>query len=237
MRIALLGYGKMGKVIEELALERGHEISLKTSSETAIQSTGELKDTDLSIEFSTPDAAPENIALCLEAGIPIVVGTTGWYKHLERIVELLKVEEGRLFTATNFSLGVNVFFKLNEKLAQMMNELDQYEVGIEEIHHTEKLDAPSGTAITTAEIILDELKRKKNWKLDGKASDELSIQALRLPNVPGTHTVNYTSEIDSISLKHEAKNRKGFALGALLAAEWLTKQSSGVYGMENLLKL
>ena len=237
MRIALLGYGKMGKVIEELALERGHEISLKTSSETAIQSTGELKDTDLSIEFSTPDAAPENIALCLEAGIPIVVGTTGWYKHLERIVELLKVEEGRLFTATNFSLGVNVFFKLNEKLAQMMNELDQYEVGIEEIHHTEKLDAPSGTAITTAEIILDELKRKKNWKLDGKASDELSIQALRLPNVPGTHTVNYTSEIDSISLKHDAKNRKGFALGALLAAEWLTKQSSGVYGMENLLKL
>ncbi len=237
MRIALLGYGKMGKVIEELALERGHEISLKTSSETAIQSTGELKDTDLSIEFSTPDAAPENIALCLEAGIPIVVGTTGWYKHLERIVELLKVEEGRLFTATNFSLGVNVFFKLNEKLAQMMNELDQYEVGIEEIHHTEKLDAPSGTAITTAEIILDELKRKKNWKLDGKASDELSIQALRLPNVPGTHTVSYTSEIDSISLKHEAKNRKGFALGALLAAEWLTKQSSGVYGMENLLKL
>ncbi len=227
----------MGKVIEELALERGHEISLKTSSETAIQSTGELKDTDLSIEFSTPDAAPENIALCLEAGIPIVVGTTGWYKHLERIVELLKVEEGRLFTATNFSLGVNVFFKLNEKLAQMMNELDQYEVGIEEIHHTEKLDAPSGTAITTAEIILDELKRKKNWKLDGKASDELSIQALRLPNVPGTHTVSYTSEIDSISLKHEAKNRKGFALGALLAAEWLTKQSSGVYGMENLLKL
>ncbi|HAS35837.1 MAG TPA: 4-hydroxy-tetrahydrodipicolinate reductase [Flavobacteriales bacterium] len=237
MRIALLGYGKMGKVIEELALERGHEISLKTSSETAIQSTGELKDTDLAIEFSTPDAAPENIALCLEAGIPIVVGTTGWYKHLERIVELLKVEEGRLFTATNFSLGVNVFFKLNEKLAQMMNELDQYEVGIEEIHHTEKLDAPSGTAITTAEIILDELKRKKNWKLDGKASDELSIQALRLPNVPGTHTVSYTSEIDSISLKHEAKNRKGFALGALLAAEWLTKQSSGVYGMENLLKL
>ena len=232
-----MGYGKMGKVIEELALERGHEISLKTSSETAIQSTGELKDTDLSIEFSTPDAAPENIALCLEAGIPIVVGTTGWYKHLERIVELLKVEEGRLFTATNFSLGVNVFFKLNEKLAQMMNELDQYEVGIEEIHHTEKLDAPSGTAITTAEIILDELKRKKNWKLDGKASDELSIQALRLPNVPGTHTVSYTSEIDSISLKHEAKNRKGFALGALLAAEWLTKQSSGVYGMENLLKL
>ena len=227
----------MGKVIEELALERGHEISLKTSSETAIQSTGELKDTDLAIEFSTPDAAPENIALCLEAGIPIVVGTTGWYKHLERIVELLKVEEGRLFTATNFSLGVNVFFKLNEKLAQMMNELDQYEVGIEEIHHTEKLDAPSGTAITTAEIILDELKRKKNWKLDGKASDELSIQALRLPNVPGTHTVSYTSEIDSISLKHEAKNRKGFALGALLAAEWLTKQSSGVYGMENLLKL
>ena len=237
MRIALLGYGKMGKVIEELALERGHEISLKTSSETAIQSTGELKDTDLAIEFSTPDAAPENIALCLEAGIPIVVGTTGWYKHLERIVELLKVEEGRLFTATNFSLGVNIFFKLNEKLAQMMNELDQYEVGIEEIHHTEKLDAPSGTAITTAEIILDELKRKKNWKLDGKASDELSIQALRLPNVPGTHTVSYTSEIDSISLKHEAKNRKGFALGALLAAEWLTKQSSGVYGMENLLKL
>lgn len=237
MRIALLGYGKMGKVIEEMALERGHEISLKTSSETAIKSTGELKDTDLAIEFTTPNAAPDNITFCLEAGIPIVVGTTGWYQHLERIVELLKIEEGRLFTATNFSLGVNVFFKLNEKLAQMMNELEQYEVSIEEIHHTEKLDAPSGTAITTAEIILDELKRKKNWKLDAKESDELSIKALRLPNVPGTHTVTYTSTIDEISLKHEAKNRKGFALGALLAAEWLTKQSSGVYGMENLLKL
>ncbi len=237
MRIALLGYGKMGKVIEDLAKERSHSISLKTSSKTAIQDTGALKDTDLAIEFSTPDAAPANITLCLEAGIPLVVGTTGWYDQLEKIVELVQTEEGRLFTATNFSLGVNVFFKLNEKLAHMMNQLDQYEVDLEEIHHTEKLDAPSGTAITTAEIILQELERKKRWKLDGYKSDELSIKAKRLPEVLGTHTVSYCSEIDEISLKHESKSRKGFALGSLLAAEWLNKQKSGVYGMENLLKL
>ena len=238
MRIGLLGYGKMGAVIEDLAKKRGHEIVLKVDSKKPLQSTADLAECDAAIEFSIPSEAVRNMSLCMEAGVPVIVGTTGWYEALEEMKELQKVENARVLTATNFSIGVNVFFHVNRKLARVMNKLEQYDVDMEETHHIHKLDAPSGTAITTAEIILSELKRKNQWKLDeSDKEDDLLITAHRLDEVPGTHEVYYSSNVDQISFRHEARSRKGFAEGSVLAAEWLVQQEEGFYGMNDMLEL
>jgi 4-hydroxy-tetrahydrodipicolinate reductase len=226
----------MGKAIEEVALKRGHEIVLKVDAHNPLQSTADLAECDAAIEFSIPSEAARNMSLCMEAGVPVIVGTTGWYDALDEMRAFQEQENARVLTATNFSIGVNVFFHLNRQLAKVMNKLDQYEVDIEETHHVHKLDAPSGTAITTAEIILAEIERKRSWKLDEGQADELLIGSHRLDEVPGTHEVFYTSTVDQISFRHEARSRMGFAEGSVLAAEWLTKQAEGFYGMNDMLE-
>lgn len=236
MNVALIGYGKMGKEIEKILLVRGHSVSLKVTSENANFSAKDLEGSDVAIEFSIPSAATRNIRKCFEANLPIAVGTTAWYDDFESIHKECLSSGNTLFHASNFSLGVNIFFEMNKKLAQIMNHFEEYEVSIEEIHHTEKLDAPSGTAITTAECILSGLERKTTWALDESGTSVIPVMAKRLPDVPGTHAVTYESEIDRIELKHEAKNRKGFALGAVLAAEYI-KDKRGVFTMNDLLNL
>ncbi len=240
MKIALIGYGKMGKAIEEIAIERGHEIVAKINSKLPIS---HLKDQecDVAIEFSVPESAVPNMQFCIENNIPIVVGTTAWQNKLSEITQLVKEKNGSLLHASNFSVGVNLFFALNKKLAQLIAPYPEYQVSIEEIHHTQKLDAPSGTAITIADQIIDNHKHYLNWELrcdeQLKTPEEtISISALRLPDVPGTHTVVYESEVDSIQLKHQANNRKGFALGAVIAAEFLADKK-GVFTMSDVLKL
>ncbi|UTW60864.1 4-hydroxy-tetrahydrodipicolinate reductase [bacterium SCSIO 12741] len=237
MNIALIGYGKMGREIEAIALDRGHQISLKVTRENADFTPGDLAGTDVAIEFSRPEAAVNNIQKCVSAGVPVVVGTTGWYDEFDAVVQQVNDNKGCLFYASNFSLGVNIFFKVNEYLAEIMNRYPEYQVSMEEIHHTQKLDAPSGTAITAAEKILGQIDRKESWKLDESEEDkDLVITAKRLPEVPGTHEVFYSSSIDTLSFKHEAHNRKGFALGSVLAAEFCHGKT-GVYNMNNLLGL
>lgn len=239
MKIALIGYGKMGKEIEKIALERGHSISLKITSKNANYSINDLKDSDVAIEFSTPEGAKENIYKCFAAKIPVIVGTTAWYKDFDEIVGTCKSQDGTLFYASNFSLGVNLFWKMTENLAMLMNEHKDYRGSINEIHHTEKLDAPSGTAITTAEKLIGNSDNYTNWFLSENAISEgnkLAITAERIPNVPGTHTVTYESDIDKIELTHEAKSRKGFALGSVLAAEF-SLNKKGVFTMSDLLGL
>lgn len=230
MKIALLGYGKMGKIIEQMALDRGHQVVLKIDASTLDQLTGEnLKQADLAIDFSTPASVLRNIQTCFEAGVPVVVGTTGWYEELDEVKGRCLAGNNSLLYASNFSVGVNVFFYVNKVLAKIMNRYPQYEVQVEEIHHTQKLDSPSGTAITIAEGILDELDRKTQWvnELAGQEQgnivkpEELLIESHRIEEVPGTHTVIYSSEVDEIEFKHTAHNRAGFALGAVIAAEWL----------------
>lgn len=230
MKIALFGYGKMGKTIERLALEKGHDVVYTADKD---MTKGSLNQADVAIEFSTPASAFENIKQCLEENIPVVSGTTGW---LDRYAEVLKICEnsnGSLIYASNFSIGVNLFFAMNEYLAQLMQPWKKYEVSVNEIHHTQKLDAPSGTAISIAEGIL-KYSDKKQWKLDGEHKDDLNISAVREDDVKGTHEVTYRSNIDTISLKHEAHTRDGFALGALLAAEWL-QGKKGVFSMKDVL--
>lgn len=241
MKIALLGYGKMGKIIEEIAISRGHSIVLKVNSaNSATFSDSELKQADVAIEFSRPDSVMPNISRCITAGVPIVVGTTGWYANLENVKKEVQSANGALFHASNFSLGVNLFFKMNEQLAELMKPFPEYEPSIEEIHHIHKLDAPSGTGITLAEGLLTHLGRKNNWKLyteKGPASandTDLPLIAIRTGEVPGTHMVTYTSSIDRISMTHEAFNRKGFATGSVVAAEWITSRK-GVFTMRDLL--
>ena len=233
MKIALLGYGKMGKIIEKIATDRKHEIVLKIDFDNLHELTTEnLKKADVAIEFTTPSSVIKNITACFEADVPVVVGTTGWYEHFDVIKQ--QCEEGGhgLLYATNFSVGVNIFFHINRMLAKVMNNYPYYEVQVEEIHHTQKLDAPSGTAITIAEGIIDNLDQKTNWANvlvtddytdsdDTVKGDALLIESLRIDSVPGTHTVIYDSEVDSIEFKHTAHNRNGFALGAVLAAEWM----------------
>ncbi|MFT5244855.1 MAG: 4-hydroxy-tetrahydrodipicolinate reductase, partial [Psychroserpens sp.] len=214
MRIALLGYGKMGKAIETIALERGHSISLKISSASEIFS---LQDCDVAIDFSLPSSAVTNISKCLETGVPVISGTTGWLDQYDKVVSLCESKKGTFLYASNFSLGVNIFFELNKTLAKLMAKLPQYKIGIEEIHHTQKLDAPSGTAITLANGIIDETNYEK-WTLDTPNKKEIGILAKRIENVPGTHDINYDSEVDSIQIKHTAYSRQGFALGAVIAA-------------------
>lgn len=232
MKIALLGYGKMGKTIERFALSRGHEIVLrKTSGDTY----DGLEQADVAIDFSVPSAAVVNITTCLNAGIPVVSGTTGWLEDYDMMVKLCKEKSGAFLYGSNFSLGVNLFFSLNEYLAKMMRRFPEYKIAMEEIHHTQKLDAPSGTAITLARTIIDN-SDYSSWALSAKADDELQIDAKRIENVPGTHSVFYTSDVDTIEIRHTAHSRDGFALGAIMAAEWLAGKQ-GVFSMKDVLEL
>lgn len=230
MKIALLGYGKMGKVIERIALERGHEIVLMKDQHTSFDG---LKNADVAIDFSVPVSAVANISECLNNGIPVISGTTGWLVDYPKMVELCNAKNGSFIYGSNFSLGVNVFFELNEYLAKMMSNLKQYNVSMEEIHHTQKLDAPSGTAITLAEGVIKNTNYA-NWTLETPISNEIHIEAKRIENVPGTHSIFYDSEVDQIEIKHTAHSREGFALGAVIAAEWLIGKK-GVFTMKDVL--
>jgi 4-hydroxy-tetrahydrodipicolinate reductase len=234
MRVAILGYGKMGKAIEPILIERGHEIVLKVNSENPLKSS-DLNGVDVAIEVSRPDLAMFHIEQCMSAKVPIVVGTTGWYQHLAEIKTKVENEGLHLLYATNFSIGVHMVFALNQILAKWMNQYPDYTPSIEEIHHTAKLDAPSGTGITLAEGILDNLDRKDYWvNRLSETESELALTSIREENVPGTHTVSYVSGVDTIELKHIAHNRNGFALGAVQAAEWLIK-NPGFHSMQEFL--
>jgi 4-hydroxy-tetrahydrodipicolinate reductase len=242
MKIALLGYGKMGKIIEKIALSRKHEIVLTIDHETLHELTPEnLQKADVVIEFTTPASVLSNIEHCFNANVPIVVGTTGWYEKLPEVKQQCVDGNKSLLWASNFSVGVNVFFHVNKLLAKVMNRYPYYEVQVEEIHHTQKMDSPSGTAITIAEGIINNTDTKNEWvnvlTTDDSDDDanvapnQLLIESLRIDSVPGTHTVIYDSEVDSIEFKHTAHNRNGFALGAVLAAEWL-HDKKGFYSVE-----
>ncbi|MBI35046.1 MAG: 4-hydroxy-tetrahydrodipicolinate reductase [Flavobacteriales bacterium] len=237
MKIAILGYGKMGKEIEKIALSRGNDVVLKIGEDNLSDLTKEnLSLADVAIEFSTPNTAYDNIQLCFESNVPVVVGTTGWLDKIDYCIQQTEAGKG-LFYASNFSVGVNVFFEINKKLASLMAPYKEYKVAMEEVHHTEKLDSPSGTAITLAEGIIDNLPQVTNWVNEKTASNgELGIFSKRIENVPGTHIVTYENDIDEIYIKHTAHNRKGFALGAVLAAEFMYKKS-GFFGMSDLLGL
>jgi len=230
MRIALLGYGKMGKTIEKIAIDRGHEVVLKIDENIEDY---DLSKADIAIDFSVPQAAFNNITTCFKSHLPVICGTTGWLENYEKAVEICNKENSAFLYASNFSIGVNLFFELNEKLAKIMKAFSNYSVEIEEIHHTQKLDAPSGTAISLAQQIIEN-SSKKSWKLNSAGDNEIPIYAKRIDNVPGTHTVSYNSNIDSLEIKHTAHSREGFALGAIIAAEWL-KDKKGVYKMKDVL--
>ena len=230
MKIALLGYGKMGKTIEQIAVARGHEIVLKIDN---AETSYDITIADVAIEFSTPNSAFANISNSLTHKVPVVAGTTGWLSQYNEAVALCKSQQTAFLYASNFSIGVNVFFALNKTLAKLMSGLKEYEVAIEEIHHTQKLDAPSGTAITLAEGIIAETD-KTGWHLDTAAENEIPIVAKRIDNTPGTHIITYSSEVDTIEIKHTAHNRNGFALGAVMAAEWIVGKQ-GVFTMSDVL--
>lgn len=232
MKIALIGYGKMGKTIEKLAVDKGHEIVYKSTDDWQ---EGNLDNAEVAIEFSIPTAVTSNLKECFDRDIPVVCGTTGWLDHYEEITSICMKKEAALLYASNFSLGVNIFFHINKVLAKAMEGFPNYQVRVDEIHHTEKLDAPSGTAISIANDILP-FQEKTKWESEKESSDSIPIYAYREPDVKGTHTVTYSSEIDTLSIKHEAHNRDGFALGAILAAEWL-KDKKGVYSMNDVLQL
>lgn len=232
MKIALLGYGKMGHVIERIALERGHEIVLRKDEFNTYEG---LSAADVAIDFSVPSAAVSNISSCFNANVPVVSGTTGWLQHYDEMIALCKAKNGGFISSSNFSLGVNLFFEFNEYLAKIMSQFDHYKVDMEEIHHDQKLDAPSGTAISLAKGVIEN-SNYTNWTLDTPKENEIHIEAVRVGTVPGTHTVTYNSEVDSIEIKHTAHNREGFALGAVIAAEWLAGKH-GVYTMKDVLNL
>ncbi len=232
MKIALLGYGKMGQIIERIALEQNHEIVLRKKSTDTFEG---LEKADVAIDFSIPDAAVANIKKCIDLQIPIVCGTTGWLEKYGEMVSYCLQKEGAFLYGSNFSLGVNIFFELNERLAKIMRRFNEYNVSIEEIHHTQKLDAPSGTAITLAQGIISNSDYVK-WTLDEALEGEIPIDAIRKENVPGTHSVFYDSVIDQIEIKHTAHNREGFAFGAVIAAEWILNKK-GVFSMKDVLDL
>lgn len=238
MKIALIGYGKMGKEIEIIALDRGHEIVLKIDITNPEDLTiANLKKADVAIEFTTPASAPANYKLCFDAGIPVVSGTTGWLEKLTEVHEQCQTLNGTFFYASNYSLGVNIFFLLNKKLAGLMAEQKEYAVEMIEIHHTQKLDAPSGTAITLAEGIIENIPEKKSWVNHSTTdANELGIISEREGQVPGTHIIKYDSEVDYIEITHCAKNRKGLAFGAVLAAEY-SFGKKGILTMNDLLNL
>lgn len=237
MNIALVGYGKMGRAIEEVAVRRGHQIILKigSSNRTDLNIDG-LRQADVAIEFTHPGAAPDNVAIIMQCGVPVVSGTTGWNEALPAAAEVCRVTGTAFLHASNFSIGVNIFFEVNKLLARLMNRQGAYDVTIEETHHTEKKDAPSGTAITLAGQILEELERKDRWTLKANAATnkDLAIESFRVEGVPGTHKVSYHSPIDTIDIIHTAHSREGFALGAVLAAEFIAGRQ-GVFTMEDVL--
>ncbi|TAE03514.1 MAG: 4-hydroxy-tetrahydrodipicolinate reductase [Bacteroidetes bacterium] len=238
MKIALLGYGKMGKTIEQIALQRNHEISYRID----VQNISDLqllskKNTDVAIEFTSPHSAYANVRFCVDQQIPVVCGTTGWLDKKTEIEQACLKQKSAFFYASNYSIGVNIFFQINEILAKMMNNYPDFDVQMEEIHHTQKLDKPSGTAVTLAEGIMKNIFRKTEWALSPVIdSKQLEINALREENVFGIHSVNYTSAIDTIEIKHTAHSRQGFATGAVLAAEFLAGKT-GIFGMNDLLAL
>ena len=235
MKIVLFGYGKMGKEVEKIALERGHELILRIEKNEEY----DISEADVAIDFSVPSAAFNNITSCFKKNIPVISGTTGWLEDYEKAVTICKKNNGSFIYASNFSIGVNLFFELNDKLSRIMNSNNNYTPSIEEIHHTKKLDAPSGTAITIAEQTIKNSSIKE-WCLHtnkAKVDNEIiPISSKRIKDVPGTHIVAYESEIDSIEIKHTAHNRKGFAHGAIIAAEWLINKN-GVYTMKDVLNL
>lgn len=231
MKIALVGYGKMGKIIDEIATRRGHEIVARLSE---TPNSENLNDPDVVIEFSQPEAAFNNIKVCLENKIPVICGTTGWLTKKPEIEKITEENKTAFLYGSNFSLGVNLFFALNEKLAEMMKNFSEYNVQLEEIHHTHKKDAPSGTAITLAEGIIRNNPEFDAWKLDETKGNELGIFAIREDEVPGTHSVFYRSEVDEIEIKHTAFSRNGFALGAVIAAEWILGKT-GNFSMKDVL--
>lgn len=240
MKIGLVGYGKMGKAIERIALERGHEISFISNSKNPFPSQQEV-DADVLIEFTQPDLAVPNILHALQLNIPIVVGTTAWYERFEEVKSSVSAHDGSLLHATNFSVGVNILFKVNAYLAQLMEKQSDYKVQMEEIHHIQKLDAPSGTAVSLAQGIISSNDRYSDWKcaigeLPKTTESEIAIEAVREPNVPGTHEIFWKSAIDTISIKHEAHSRDGFALGSVLAAEFLFNKK-GIFTMQDVLAI
>jgi 4-hydroxy-tetrahydrodipicolinate reductase len=237
MKIALIGYGKMGKEIEQLAVSRGHSIVLKIDINNPEEFTiGNLSKADVAIEFTSPATAVKNYLQCFEAGIPVVSGTTGWLEQKAEVEEACSAKNGCFFYASNYSLGVNIFFAMNKYLAKIMKEFPQYDVSMTEVHHTQKLDAPSGTAITLADDIISVNPIKTNWTIDGpKSASELHINPIREGVVPGIHTVKYNSDVDYIEMTHSAYNRKGLALGAVMAAEFSVGHK-GILSMSDLLK-
>ncbi|MFC0344379.1 4-hydroxy-tetrahydrodipicolinate reductase [Epilithonimonas hispanica] len=232
MKIALVGYGKMGKIIDEIAQNRGHEVVARLKETPTKES---LNNADVVIEFSNPEAAFENIKVCLENNIPVICGTTGWLDKKPEIEKITLDNNSAFLYGSNFSLGVNLFFALNENLAKLMNNVNEYSCQLEEIHHIHKLDAPSGTAISIAEGIIENSKYEA-WKLDETKDNELGIFAIRENEVPGTHSVFYRSEVDEIEIKHTAFNRNGFALGAVIASEWIVDKK-GIFSMKDVLGL
>lgn len=245
MKIAIIGYGKMGKTIERLALAAGHTVPvvLDYPAEEGNPATNQenwismLQTVDVAIEFTRPEAAPANITLCLEAGVPVVCGTTGWLDHYQDIARLVEARAGTLFYASNFSIGVNLFFALNRWLARLMQDKPDYRAALTEIHHIHKLDAPSGTALTLAQGLLEEIPSLEKWALQPEYTPGvLPIQAIREGEVPGTHLVEYRSAVDSITIRHEAYSREGFAQGAIHAAEWVLGKK-GIFNMGDMLGL
>ncbi len=235
MKIALVGYGKMGRAIETIALSRGHEISARIDADPSDIKQLEQFKHDVAIEFSIPEIASTNIQKCIDLGIPVLSGTTGWLQKKKLVDEYCGAKNGTFFYSSNYSLGVNLFFKLNEYLAQLMKSYPDYSVSIEEIHHTQKKDAPSGTAITLAEGILKHMERKSGWALHPQGNEnEIPIHSKRIDPYPGQHTVSYHSVIDDIEIKHMAHSRDGFALGAVLVAEWLARKK-GLFNMDDFL--
>ena len=236
MKIAIIGYGKMGRTIEGLAVAKGHDIVLKITDTNLSDLTKEnLEQADVAIEFTTPESAFNNVSLCLKSGVPVISGTTAWLDRLDEAKEICAATKGAFFYASNYSIGVNIFFAMNKYLAEMMEQYDDYNPTMEEIHHTQKLDAPSGTGITLAEGLLEKLSRKSKWVNDAtNEGSELALVSKRIDKVPGTHTVNYTSPIDTIEMTHVAHSREGFAKGALSAAEWIVGKE-GFFGMNDML--
>jgi len=232
MKIALLGYGRMGKEIEQIALGRGHSIVIKVDENTDSYNITEV---DVAIDFSIPSAAVDNISNCLNNNVPVISGTTGWLEDYNTMVDLCKNNNGAFLYASNFSLGVNIVFEVNRYLTTLMNSQSQYGLNIEEIHHTQKLDAPSGTAISLAEDIINQ-SDYTSWSLEEKEEKVIPITSKRIEGIPGTHTITYTSEEDSISLNHTANSRKGFALGAVIASEWIIGKT-GVFSMKDVLNI
>lgn len=237
MNIAIIGYGKMGKTIEKIATARGHNIVLKISSSNKDDLNKEnLQQVDAAIEMTQPSSAKDNVLKCLELGVPVTCGTTGWNDDVPLANRAATDNNTAFLFASNYSVGVNIFFAINKMLAQLMSKQDNYDVSMEEVHHTQKKDSPSGTAITLANQIIEEVSRKEKWSEEDKNAQTIHINALREEGVPGTHTITYSSEIDDIEIKHTAHSRNGFALGAVLAAEFVAK-NKGVFTMQDVLNI